>query len=319
MLNQKQSKKTNALKSLLILPVLGFFLWSFNTEKVYQYPEAFGETVSALDKTVELTINKDTSNEELEKMKTNLGKDDIDFSYTVARNTDGEIIDISLQVSGKNTKGESFSGNYQSNSQEPISPILVFYDDDANSISFGGAHQKHLRIHKNDSHTVVWDGLDEIGEHEDIVVVRKIGGKKIVINGKEVSEEERENTTYDIIVHEDVDSDKIKVEVLSDDYDTNKNVKVKKYTSKKGKQVMVLKDSDDGTDIEILNDEGFFFIDNDGDGHPLYVIDGQEATAEDVKKLSPGKIKSINVSKGKAAKKKYGKKAKHGVVEITTK
>ena len=82
---------------------------------------------------------------------------------------------------------------------------------------------------------------------------------------------------------------------------------------------MILKDSDDETDIEILNDEGFFFIDNDGEGDPLYIIDGEEAKAEDVKKLSPGKIKSIDVSKGKSAKKKYGRKAKHGVVEITTK
>lgn len=51
----------------------------------------------------------------------------------------------------------------------------------------------------------------------------------------------------------------------------------------------------------------------------LYVMDGKEISEKDMKDLSPNMIQSINVLKGEAAIKKYGDKAKNGVVEITTK
>ena len=51
----------------------------------------------------------------------------------------------------------------------------------------------------------------------------------------------------------------------------------------------------------------------------LYIMDGKEISEKDMKDLSPNMIQSINVLKGEAAIKKYGDKAKNGVVEITTK
>ena len=42
-------------------------------------------------------------------------------------------------------------------------------------------------------------------------------------------------------------------------------------------------------------------------------------TKEEFKALDKGEIEKIEVSKGKSAMEKYGKKAKDGVVEITTK
>ena len=270
-------------------------------------------------KTVELTINKDTSNEELEKMKKDLNEDAIDFSYTVVRNDKREIIDISLQLSGKNSKGESFSGNYQSNSDGPISPIFVLFDDDANAISFGGARQKRFSIHKDGSHTMVWNGLDEIGEHNDIVVVKKDGKKKVYIDGSEVDHDNVIDRDVNVVVIEDEEDNAVKFKVHSTDEDGHE-VRIRKRKSKKGNSVMIIKDSDDESDIEVVNDNGFFFVDNDDDeGDPLYVINGKEATAKEVKKLSPNEIKTVEVSKGKSAKRKYGRKAKNGVVEFTTK
>ncbi len=60
------------------------------------------------------------------------------------------------------------------------------------------------------------------------------------------------------------------------------------------------------------------FIDNDGK-KPLYILDGKEVDEKTVKSLSPDDVESMDVSKGKGAIKKYGDKAKDGVVEITTK
>jgi TonB-dependent SusC/RagA subfamily outer membrane receptor len=55
----------------------------------------------------------------------------------------------------------------------------------------------------------------------------------------------------------------------------------------------------------------------DGDGQPLFIIDGKEAKS--LKNISPADIKSISVLKDGTAEKKYGEKGKNGVVEITTK
>jgi TonB-dependent SusC/RagA subfamily outer membrane receptor len=51
----------------------------------------------------------------------------------------------------------------------------------------------------------------------------------------------------------------------------------------------------------------------------LAILDGKEVSEQEINAITPDKIQSINVLKGEAAIKKYGDKAKNGVVEITTK
>lgn len=48
----------------------------------------------------------------------------------------------------------------------------------------------------------------------------------------------------------------------------------------------------------------------------LYVVDGTITSTEEVKKLEPNQIKSINVWKDKAATDKWGKDGANGVIEI---
>ncbi|WP_426671773.1 TonB-dependent receptor plug domain-containing protein [Mucilaginibacter sp. McL0603] len=55
----------------------------------------------------------------------------------------------------------------------------------------------------------------------------------------------------------------------------------------------------------------------DGEGQPLFIIDGKEAKS--LKNVSPADIKSISVLKDGAAEKQYGEKGKNGVVVIITK
>lgn len=52
------------------------------------------------------------------------------------------------------------------------------------------------------------------------------------------------------------------------------------------------------------------------DLNPLFIIDGREVKMEEVNKLIPQEIESVNVLKGEKALDKYGEKAKYGVVEI---
>lgn len=51
----------------------------------------------------------------------------------------------------------------------------------------------------------------------------------------------------------------------------------------------------------------------------LYIVNGNVSSAEEVKKLEPDQIKSINVWKDKAATDKYGAAGANGVIEITLK
>ena len=52
---------------------------------------------------------------------------------------------------------------------------------------------------------------------------------------------------------------------------------------------------------------------------PLYILDGKEINAEEMKKMDVGKIATVNIYKGNTATTMYGAKGKNGVVEITTK
>ncbi|XHR96852.1 M56 family metallopeptidase [Mucilaginibacter sp. UC70_90] len=59
-------------------------------------------------------------------------------------------------------------------------------------------------------------------------------------------------------------------------------------------------------------------IATDGDKEPLVVIDGKNSTMDALKKLDSDKVESISILKGDDATKKYGDKAKDGVVLIGT-
>ncbi|WP_421824655.1 M56 family metallopeptidase [Flagellimonas oceanensis] len=333
MLNQNQSKKINVLKTLVVAPLLGLLLVSFNIEENYLYKDSdtlesvMEEETPKDDKMVELTIDKNTSDTELEDIKKDLKEEGIDFSYTTVRNDDKEIIEISLHLTGKNDDGKKVSGNYSSNSDGPIGPITVIYDDENNGVSFWNASKENTvtihKIEKDGKRTV--DGSNEIK-------IRKKGGKAIVIvDGEQLSDEEVEKlhikegssihvkkndeNNKEIIIKEIKKKGKGKnITVIDTDEDDEVFVK-------RSKNVVLIKDSNDDEDIEVISGSGssYFFLDNDGKNEPLYYVDGKKSKSTAIKKLSPSDIESMKVLKGDKAVEKYGKKAKNGVIEITTK
>ncbi|GEM_PF-7115685 len=52
---------------------------------------------------------------------------------------------------------------------------------------------------------------------------------------------------------------------------------------------------------------------------PIYFLDGKITSSSSIKKIDTNNIESISVLKGDSAIKKYGEKAKNGVIEIKTK
>ncbi|WP_052143746.1 M56 family metallopeptidase [Wocania ichthyoenteri] len=67
------------------------------------------------------------------------------------------------------------------------------------------------------------------------------------------------------------------------------------------------------------NGNSKIYISTDDDKTPLYVLDGKKIKKNKFENIDPENIESISILKGDSAIEKYGKKAKEGVVEITTK
>ncbi len=311
MINQNPSHKLKALKSLVILPLLGLFLVSFNVRTEYVYKETTNKVSS--DNIIELVIDKNTSDEQLMKIKADLKKDNIDLSYTTVRNDKGEISSLSLHVSGSTKKGAEFSSSHNSQSDnDTISPTYIFIDTDNNSISIGNG--KNSVLHQKD-HSSIWihkmDGDDENKE----IVVKKINGKKqVIINGKEATEEELKEMDIDVEenTHIIIDSD--------DSHSSGKKIIIRETAPDSKKHFIIKSDTDEDHDMELIEMEsgGFFFLDLEDDKKPLFFINGKKSTMDDVKKLDKSTIKSMEVKKGDGAIKKYGKEAKDGVIEIST-
>lgn len=311
MINQNPSNKLKAVKGLFILPFLALFLLSFNVKTNYVFENA--QNVSSPDHLIELVIDKTTTDEQLMKIKNDLKKDNIDFSYTTVRNSEGEISSLSIEVSGGNKSTGEFSSRHNSLSDnDTISPTYISIDTESNSVSIGNG--KGMRLHKNDDANV-WihkSGSDE--EKKEIIIKNVNGTKHIVIDGKEASEEELEEMDID------VDDNSFILIEKDEDQDSENNIVIRNVNPNSQKHIIIRSDSDEAHDVEIIEKEenGFFFIDSDGDKEPLLFIDGKKSNRKEVKKLDPSAIKSINVIKGTEATKKYGKKAKDGVIEITT-
>ena len=93
-----------------------------------------------------------------------------------------------------------------------------------------------------------------------------------------------------------------------------------KSSGKGNSSIWVDKDEHEGKTItKIGKNGGTLLFTSDDDKDPLIIVDGKEVKNKKLKDMDPDTIKSINVLKGESVEKKYGKKGKDGVIEITLK
>ena len=308
MLHQSKSSRLKMLKTLVILPVLAVFLWSFNTETVYLPPEADNTIISDqfTDKqSVEIKIDKDTSDEELLKIKKDLAKKGIDFSYTAVHNEDREIIDLNITLTSNKKKGKTFTGtsNFENNG-EPIDPVIIVFDEDNNFFFMSDDGDKHQVVHTEKNYST-WVHSDD--DAHQVIEVYKDNGKEVIkVNGKKVSRKELEKMEKEGKIH------MRHVMIDSDDNGERNTVIIRSHEAGT--------DHDIDHDVEIISaDGGGFVFMNDVNEEWLIMLDGKEVDMEDIRDLEPDDIETINVLKGKSAAKKYGNKAESGALEITTK
>lgn len=143
--------------------------------------------------------------------------------------------------------------------------------------------------------------VNEDSNVKPLIKIRSTGPQEkntplYIIDGKESSEKVLQNLNPDSVES---------IYVLKDDSAT------KKYGEKgeNGVVIISLKKNKD-SQLKVIG-----YADSD----PLIIMDGKESTKAKMEKLDPDKIESMNVLKGEQAIQKYGKKAKDGVMEITTK
>lgn len=285
MLNKNKSQKQNAWKYGLILPLLSFFIFSFNVETVTT-ENNINNNLLTKSKLIEFNINKNTSDNELKKLAQKIKTEyNQDLIYDrVKRNSNGIITDIAFKYGDK--KG-FVNGNY--NDKAGIPNIRFGTNNGEPFISFGKISSPT---------TLVKD-----------IVVRFEGNNPIhILNGEKISKQEFEKLmlTPDQIEKIEVFKDEKAFEKYGDEAKNG----VIEITTKKNKGLKLKGKSDAGAIIKSLENDA---------NPPLYILKGKKITEKEMKRIKPENIKKINVLKGEAAIKKYGKDSKNGVVEITTK
>lgn len=335
MLHKNRSKNSNQWKLLLILPLLAIFLMSFNTKEVYTTDEEVVENHDH-DEDVEMVIiTKDMSDADLDKLKKELSKKGITIKFKgVKRNSKDEITAIKIDVSVKKA-----NSNYHTSSDESIKPIKISFTDDSisignsNDIHFGEGYafvtkDKNHKIHRSGSGNNVFVIRDDAHEgHGETHEIIEDDDKIIIKSGDKVHEilksGEHKNAFFisedgDKVIELKKKGNKNKDEIIIIKEDKNGNI-ISEWIEDKDENIWV---KEDNNVIKIKTkgngNDKVFISTNDGK-EPLIIVDGKEMSKKEFEKIKPDNIEKVEVLKGENATKKYGKKAKDGVIVVTTK
>jgi TonB-dependent SusC/RagA subfamily outer membrane receptor len=341
MLHKSKSKKRNQLKLILVLPLLAFFIMSFNTKTIYleantehdksiHLPSDSGESI-------EIIFTKNTSDEDLEEIKKELKSKGITFIYKdVKRNSDGEIIGISTEFRSKenasnyNIYGEKSIAAFQFKSSDDtfgVGTLNYTFVDENTKVQSSNSSNKVVIIEESDDHSKIdvktFKNKDSIyvirrnnkftlstdDSNDSNIIFRESDEPIFIINGKKV-----EKSIFEDVDSEDIQSvfvlkGKKAVEKFGDE---GKNGAI--IMTKKGSKFVFSESEDD----QIKKTKGEFIIETDGDT-PLYIIDGKVVEKDDLNDINPNQIDSVEVLKDQTAITMYGKEGENGVIIIKTK
>ncbi len=321
MLQKSRSQKGMQLKFALIIPVLIAFVFTFNTKIIAQPKEDKHIVVKKTDVAIEI-ITKNHQKIDLEALKARFLKQGIAFKYSGLKyNASNEITAIHISV--KNNQGTQTK--LSRSGKEAIQPIKIKIDTENNTIAMGDVSSSSVG-------DIVF--YSDKGKNKKIIEERIEGGNTIFIDkdGKKTMHKiGGDNMVF--VTKDDHGNIEEKVFAIKNNGDKNTNVWVTKNgDSTKVEKIKVMTwSSDDDVDINATED---IIIDLDKDNKverkvirvnsssnnkPLIIVDGKEQENKYLEDIDPENIESVNVLKGDTATKKYGKKAKDGVVEITTK
>lgn len=322
MLNKKQSKKYAFAKSILVLPLLGFFLWSFNVKEEVkvidvQNTQKFtiqNDTVISSISDLKITYDKNTTKEQLESDKKFLKEEyDVEMNYSnVSYNSQGELTSLTIEIIDLKNISTSVASL---NASENKIFIHNYKDKEGKEIFFVGEVSKSKSTPQKATSTSISEALHK--------------SKKIVFNGKKQRLNKLKNTTI-LVKSQSIEDGLVyingeKVESLKDEMtgDQAKNF-IKIDNDAKASVISFSGVKTKFTEKEIITKEinasetkNETNVNSFSQKEPLYYVNKEKITAKEMELIDPNTIKSINVLKDKKAIEKYGEEGKHGVIEIT--
>nr|WP_321247379.1 M56 family metallopeptidase [uncultured Psychroserpens sp.] len=352
MLHKSKSSKMNQLKMVFVIPLLGLFMMSFNTEDIYVETPLEKEPLIELIQTedIEQIFTKDISDDDLLIIKKKLANKGVTFGYSgIKRNKNSEITAIKTEF-----KYNGNSGSYNANSDKAMEPFIFKSNEDSFVVgNFTDRTPKTYTTHNGktkvqaseNSNVYVLKNNDNIKEESEIRIrnSKDTDSIRVLTNSNynviRTSINASQNNKRNVFVtrseeplfiingevvkrslFEDVDPDDIKtINVLKgtsafESYgDKGKNGVVMMFTKKSKKE---FKDYSYNTNS---NEEVTYKFTDNGNEELLYIVDGKVITNTQMKSLHPNNIDKLEVIKGDKALKIYGQKGKDGVVLITSK
>ncbi len=340
MLHKTTSKTQNKWKFALILPLLAVFLWSFNVKEVVEYKKAYTNNTVNLVSTqtnselisnnqffdknnaliekhrneegsklafvstkkeiknvaneITMTIDKNTSDAELKKIK-NIFKDNYDVTVKfsdVERNRSGEITSIKVDV-----KSKSSNSNFNIKDEDGISSFQIYYNDKTGELRLGSTGRHNLHFVSKYGNKYFYE-IDD--DHNTIHTWNSYKGKN------------HKNTFYKYINDDDEDGEDVEIIFFGDSLHLDDNHNFFFISDGEGRNHIKMK-------LHKGKGDKLFFIDTEDGKDPLIIIDGKKASIKKMDEIDSDSVIQIEYLKGDKAIEKYGKKAKDGVILITTK
>ncbi len=306
MLHKSKSRKLNALKYALVLPVLTLFLMSFNTREVYLHSNTsnFTQTIGAIETVI---ISKDFSDAALDKVISEFKMKDVTLDFkNIQRNDRNEIIAIKIEASSKKMKT-----NFSSNSNNAIKPIKITYNNEDYSISISTVEANEIVITEKRTATILTEDEKNANQNMEVIVEDENNkDHKVTVH--------RKATTIDLNTEASENKEKVKFTTK----DKNGNLITEEITQGKNSEQTWVVEEGGANDINVFKTktkDNKLYISTDAENSPLIFIDNKESTREELENLDPNIIESMNVVKGEKHTRKYGEKAKNGVIQVTTK
>ena len=286
MLNKNQSNKRNYWKYALVLPLLGAFVFFFQLKIVAQEKESKKQEITSKEIPFFIVIDKSTSEKDIKEYSTIVKSNydgNLKFSK-IKRNSNGEIIGIKVGFTQKDGR----SGATEISGTKPIKTFYFIIKGD--EMGFDEMGFERLKKSKNNGNVTVskYPITDSTVETSNALKSVKITDKDIYIDGVKATNDEFSELDPNAI-------DKVEVNTFEN------SVKIPTKT---------INISADNFEVKTISKE-----------KPLIILNGKRTlnSLEDLNKLDPNLIQSMNVLKGKNAIEKYGKDGENGAIEISTK
>lgn len=340
MLHTNQSQKKNVLKYAFILPALVGFMLLFQVETVAQEKESKAKKVSyyAVSTGYSSIVTKNTSDKELKELEKSFSGENHKLIISkVKRNKNNEITAIKLVFDS----GRTYVRVFERKSTNPINDIKIYVDkdnkdektfgfEDVDAVAVEAIEAISVEGFESDKNQTYWslDNMKKNGKDVVLIINGKIKGAtekvKMPFNEELGDMKEITPTAFEKKYKQKADKEKIYYEVETHNVKTatvSYNNLINSTETKKNTEVEKKEDGW-GMSFETSSSEDNISRIKEGKNvdakKALLIFDGNEINYEQLDKINPNEIATTSISKNANPTdlKKYGEKAKFGVINI---